>query len=110
MVHEMTVRLTDDEYAALTEKAKLTGQELEEFIQEMLNEMIAQRIHLAEQRQHLWTTQEFQEHLYEEGLIDHIPTGEPDSEETKIERKRLGEIFGHGKPMSQMVIEDRGPY
>ncbi|MGH2509179.1 MAG: hypothetical protein ACRDHZ_17505 [Ktedonobacteraceae bacterium] len=106
MEHEMIVRLTDDEYAALKIEAKQVGTSLEL----LFHEVLARHIHASKNPQHLWTTQEFQEHLYEEGLIEHIPTGEPDSEVIKIERKRLGEIFGHGKPMSEMIIEDRGPY
>jgi hypothetical protein len=30
--------------------------------------------------------------------------------EEQAERERLGQVFAGGKPMSEMIIEDRGPY
>ena len=84
----MIMRLTDDEYAALETEAKRIGTSLEF----LFHEVLTKHIRAAKQPQHLWTTQEFQEHLFEDGLLTHIPTGEPDSEETKIERQQLGEI------------------
>jgi hypothetical protein len=112
MAHEMTVRLTDDEYAALTEEAKLTGQELGELIQEMLDEIVARRIYLAEKTAREFSNREFAEYLYREGVITHIPTGKRRTADEEAELKRLGERLGQGggKSASEMVIEDRGPY
>jgi len=56
------------------------------------------------------TEREFMEQLYREGVILNIPTWEPLTEEEEAERARLGQVFAEGKPLSQIVIEDRGPY
>lgn len=48
-------------------------------------------------------------YLFSEGVIEHIPTGEPITPEEEAERERLALLFGQGKPVSEMVIEDRGP-
>jgi hypothetical protein len=56
------------------------------------------------------TEQEFMEQLYREGAILNIPTWEPLTEEEEAERARLARVFAGGKPLSQIVIEDRGPY
>ena len=56
------------------------------------------------------TEQEFMEQLYREGTILNIPTWEPLTEEEEAERARLAQVFAGGKPLSQIVIEDRGPY
>src|SRR5438445_388717 len=56
------------------------------------------------------TRQEFLEQLYREGTILNIPTWEPLTEEEEAERARLAQVFAGGKPLSQIVIEDRGPY
>ena len=41
-----------------------------------------------------------------------MPTGHANFEEVESERKRLADLLGQagGKPASEMVIEDRGPY
>ncbi len=110
MDHQRTIRLTDGEYAALQAEAEETGEEIEDIIHRLLDQIQAKQFRLTYTPGRLFSKQELSVYLYSEGVITHIPTGEPDSEETKMERKRLGEIFGHGKPMSEMVIEDRGPY
>ena len=54
-------------------------------------------------------SREIQEYLYREGIIEHIPMGEPDIPQEEAERKRLAQLFGQGKLASEMVIEGRGP-
>lgn len=118
MGHEMIVRLTDEEYAALTEEAELTGQELGELIQELLDQIVAKRarlskkLALSKRPDHQFSKQELAEYLYREGVITHIPSGKRLSAEEEAELKRLGDLLGQagGKPASEMVIEDRGPY
>jgi hypothetical protein len=56
------------------------------------------------------TEQELMEQLYREGVILNIPTWEPLTEEAEAERARLAQVFAGGKSLSQIVIEDRGPY
>lgn len=47
---------------------------------------------------------------YRDGELLNLPTGEPLSQEEQAELERLGQVFAGGKPLSEMVIEDRGPY
>ncbi|MGH2516714.1 MAG: hypothetical protein ACRDHP_13760 [Ktedonobacterales bacterium] len=47
--------------------------------------------------------------LYREGIIENLPTDETSSPEEERERERLSHLFGQGKPVSEIVIEDRGP-
>lgn len=110
MKHEMVVRLTDDGYAALTEEAKQNGQELEDLIQDLLDEIVARRIHPPIKSNRPHTRREISELLYYGGLTESIPSGEPLSAEEEAELERLGTLFGQGKPLSEMIIEDRGPY
>lgn len=108
----MTVRLTDDEYQILATEAEQTGLEIEALFHELVDMLRAKRIQLPRRAGRQLSNEELLEYLYEEGVIGSIPTGEPLSEEEEAERKRLAELFGHagGKPASEMVIEDRGPY
>lgn len=118
MAHEMTIRLTDDEYAILAEEAEFTGQELGELMQELLEEIVAKRARRAKKRRvtkkpdHPLSNREISELFYREGLTTHIPSGERLSPEDEAELKRIGDLLGQagGKPASEMVIEDRGPY
>ena len=48
--------------------------------------------------------------LYREGEIENIPTREPLTPEEEAELERLAQVFAGDKPMSEMIIEDRGPY
>ncbi len=56
------------------------------------------------------TRQEFLEQLYREGTILNIPTRKPLTEEEKAERAQLSQALAGGKPLSEIVIEGRGPY
>lgn len=80
-------------------------------IKSLLHEVLFQHIQAATSLTPPLTNREIQEYLYREGIIDHIPTGEPDKPEVEAERERLARLFGfgYGKPASEMVIEDRGP-
>ena len=106
MAHQLTVTLTDQEYAALASEAEKSGKQAEA----LLHEILIQRLEpsLAAKRQ--LTGRELEEILYREGLIENIPTRQPLTPEEQAERERLGQVFSGGKPMSEMVIEDRGPY
>jgi hypothetical protein len=110
--HEMVVRLTDDEYTALTAEARENGQELEDLIQDLLDEIVARRARLTIKSGHQPTRREISEILYYSGLTERIPSGKPRSAEEEAELERLGNLFGQagGKSASEMVIEDRGPY
>lgn len=46
--------------------------------------------------------------LHHEGVTQNIPTGEQDTPEEAAERDRLATLFGQGKFISDIVIENRG--
>jgi len=102
---QMTVTLTDQEYRALAAEAAKSGKQPETF----LHEIMLQRLQSSPHDKRPLTAEEFEEKLYREGLIENIPTRQPLTPEEQAERERLGRVFAGGKPMSEMVIEDRGP-
>ena len=104
MAYQMTVTLTDAEYAALSKEAAKTGKPIES----LMHEVLVQHIRPSTSK-HSITDQEIQEYLYREGFIESVPSNEPDTPETEAERERLAHLFSYGKPASEMVIEDRGP-
>ncbi len=105
MAHEMTLTLTDQEYETLVAEAAKNGKKPEALLYDMI-----QRLRPSPQVKHPLTADEFEEKLYREGKILNIPTRRHLTQEEKAERERLGRVFSGGKPMSEMVIEDRGPY
>lgn len=103
MSHEIKVTLTDDEYAALRLEAAKSGKATENLLHELLTQ------HIGPVSRHSQTNRKIQEYLYQDGLTEHIPTGEFDDAEIEKERFRLAHLFSQGKSASEMVIEDRGP-
>lgn len=59
---------------------------------------------------HPLTGREFMEQQYREGKLLNLPKPQPLSPEEQAERERLAQLFAGGKPMSEIVIEGRGPY
>ncbi len=56
------------------------------------------------------TGREFVEKLYREGKVLNIPTWKPLTEEEETKRTQLAQATAGGKPVSEIVIEGRGPY
>jgi hypothetical protein len=102
----MTINLTDQEYVALTTEAAKNGKQPELF----LHEIMMQRLHLSPPTKRPLTGYELLEQQYREGKILNLPTRQPLTEEEKAERERLAQVFAGSKPISEMIIEDRGPY
>ena len=105
MAYEMTIKLTDQEYAALAAEAARNGKQPEMLLHDMI-----QDLQPSSQIKRPLTDQEFMEKLYREGKIHNIPTRRPLTPEEQAKRERLAHVFAGGKPASEMVIEDRGPY
>lgn len=105
MAYQMTLTLTEQEYAALTAEAAKSGKHLETLLHDMIQHL---QPSLPVKRR--LTEDEFVQKLYREGKILNIPTRRPWTQEEKAERERLAQVFAGGKPASEMVIEDRGPY
>jgi len=73
-------------------------------------EIMMQHIRLSRPERSALTTHQLAEQLYREGKLLNLATRRPLTEEEKAERERLAQLFSAGKPLSEMVIEDRGPY
>ncbi len=106
MAYQMTITLSDEEYAALSAEAARIGKPLET----VLHETLAPHMQQTQQKQQPMSEEEFTAYLYQEGFITDMPTGEPDTPEEDAEIERLAQLFSGGKMASDMVIEDRGPY
>lgn len=106
MSYQMTVTLTDAEYKAFSREAAKSGKPLEAFLHEVLIQHIRPS---TPTRTNSLARQDTQDYLYREGITEYIPTNEPGTQEEDAEREYLAHLFGQGKPVSEMVIEDRGP-
>lgn len=106
MSYQMIVTLSDQEYATLKAEAAKSGKHPEM----LLHEIMAQRLQSPSPTTHPLTGREFMEQQYREGKVLNIPTRRSLTQEERAERERLGQLFAGGKPLSEMVIEDRGHY
>ena len=103
MAHEMSIRLTDAEYNALLMEATQRGKPVESLLHEVLTQ------HIKPSRKQKLSPREIEEYLFHEGIIERIAIEEPETPKEEAERAYLASLFGQGKPVSDMVIEDRGP-
>ena len=110
MGHKLRVELdlTDEQYETLMTEMRRSRQEVKAVLEELIDEFHVKQMKFTPPLSH----RELAEYLYDEDIIDRIPTGRIYSEEEEAERKRLADLFGQGggKLASEMVIEDRGPY
>lgn len=106
MPHQLIITLDDQEYETLVAEAAKNGIRPET----LLHEIMAQRLLASMQTSRPLTEQEFMEKLYREGDLINLPSNEPLTSEEEAERERLGKLFANGKPLSEMILEDRGPY
>lgn len=104
MSYQVKFTLTDEEYTALTSESVQSGKPLED----LLHEVLSQHIRPSSTQPYSLTRRDIQSYLYEEGITEYIPTDEVDKED-EAERQYLAHLFGQGKPVSDMAIEDRGP-
>lgn len=81
----------------------------EKQIEQMLHETI-QRLQSSSHIIHSMTLHELVEKQYCEGKFSHILTRNSLIEEEREVFKRSAYWFVGGKPVSEIVIEDRGPY
>lgn len=81
MAYQMTVTLSDHEYQVLAAEAARRGKPPETVLHDLIQDLQSTS---TEKR--------------------------PLTPEEQAERERLAQLFAGGKPASQMVIEDRGPY
>jgi len=88
MAYEMTVTLTDQEYAALAAEAAKNGKKPEALLHDMV-----QSLEKDTHEKRPLTEQEFMEKLYREGKILNIPTRKALTQEEQDERERLAQLF-----------------
>lgn len=105
MAYQMTVTLTDQEYQILRAEAAKRGKQPEALLHEII-----QHLQPTPQEKRPMTGREFMEQQYRDGEILNLPIPGPLTSEEQAERERLGKLFATGKPVSEMIIEDRGPY
>ena len=103
MAYQIT--LNDQEYATLAAAAAKSGTDPEQLLREMIR-----RLPTSSQRKRPLTAQEIVERQYHEGKISHIPTRQQLTREERDARERRARSYAGGKPASEMIIEDRGPY
>ncbi len=89
MAYQIT--LSEEDYAALAAASTQTGEPIEQLV----HEAIAARY---ESEHPIGRMEKYQ-----------YPTGEPDSPEEEEEDDALATSIGPGRPLSEIVIEDRGP-
>jgi len=99
------ISLNDEAYAILAAEAARIELDPEQLLRKMIYEMQS-----PDRRKRPLTLDELEERQYLEGKISHIPAREPLTQEELEEREELAQLFAGGKPASEMVIEDRGPY
>ena len=99
------ITLSDQEYAALAAAAAKSGTDPERLLHDMI-----QRLQTSSERTRPLTAREIAERQYHEGKISHVPTRQPVTPEEREARERRASRFAGGKPASEMVSEDRGPY
>ena len=105
MVYEVSLRLTDEEYAKLEAEAARSGKPVESIV----HESVVHRLYAASKPTHAMTSREFTEQQYREGKVLSLPTRKPLSTQEVVERERRAHLLAGGKSASEMVSEDRGP-
>ena len=103
MAYQIT--LSEQDYAALAAAATRNGTDPERLLHDMI-----QRLQTSSQRKRPLAAREVAERQYHEGKISHVPTRQSLTPEEREARERRAHRFAGGKPASEMVIEDRGPY
>ena len=105
MAYELSVSLTDEEYAELSAEAVRNGKPIEALVRDIL----AQRLHRAFPAPYPMTSRTFTEQQYREGKVLTLPTREPLSESEAAARERRAQLLKGGTLASEVLIEDRGP-
>ncbi len=105
MAYQMTVTLSDQEYKVLAAEAAKRGEPPETLLRDLIRYLPS-----ASTEKYSMTGRELAEKLYREGKLASLATLRPLTQEEQEERERLIQRLAGGKPASEMIIEDRGPY
>jgi hypothetical protein len=102
MAHQLSIVLSDEEYAALTAESTENGTTIEAIIHGRL------ALH-GDGTQDIGNAA-ILDILPRQGIVASLPTGEDDTASDEAEAERLASLYSGGKSAAEMVIEDRGPY
>jgi hypothetical protein len=105
VAYELSVTLTDEEYAELAAEAARSGKPVDELVHDIL----AQGVKNNPPPSYPMTSRTFMEQQYLEGKVLALPTREPLTGPEAAERERRAQLLKGGTPAAEMVIEDRGP-
>lgn len=108
MVRQVTVTLSDSAYARLSTEAGRRGEAPEALLQRTITAHIGSDRSVEASGQ-APSKAVILEHLYRAGVITAVPMPESVLPEQAAERERLAQLFGQGRPVSELIIEDRGP-
>ncbi len=109
MAHQITLSLSDDEYAAVADEAAASGESIEALLHEAVMKNFAPSLHPLPPSGPM-SAYALSRHLYSIGFALNVPTGEPDTPEEEAEEEELAQLLSKGKSLTEMIIEDRGPY
>ncbi|HKW22074.1 MAG TPA: hypothetical protein VJO13_11900 [Ktedonobacterales bacterium] len=102
MAQQVIVHLSDDEYARLEAEALKNNTTIERVVHAQLLQGVVSAP--------TFDAQAIQTYLYQQGVVENIPSGESDTAEEESEVERLAHLLSGGKSATEMVIEDRGPF
>jgi len=108
VAYELSVTLTDEEYAELAAEAARSGKPVEELV----HDIVAHRVKSnppPSTPSNPMTSRTFMEQQYREGKVLGLPTREPLTGPEAVEREHRAQLLKGGTPAAEMVIEDRGP-
>lgn len=105
MAYQMTLTLSNEEYAALARDAEQRGVPIEAVI----HELIASRASTPPPSPSTISSRQFLEKLYREGKVASLPTYQPLASDEETARERLAQRLAGGMTAAEMAIEDRGP-
>jgi hypothetical protein len=106
MAYQMTITMNEQEYAQLIAEATRRGKQPEALLLDLMTEHLPPAIQAEEPL----TGQELAEKQYQEGKLLNLARPKVLTLEELAERERLGRLFAGDRLMSDMIIEDRGPY
>jgi hypothetical protein len=87
--------LTNEEYQALSVAASKAGKPLDTFV----HDVPAPHVQPAPPGQQPISGRAFMEHLCREGTIMNLPARQPLTSAEEVERERLAQKLGQGKPL-----------
>ncbi len=102
MAHQLSVVLSNEEYAALAAASAKADTSIEAVVHE--------RLAFQDGKAQAEGDSEVPDILYRQGVVASILTSEADAPDEEAEAERLARLLGGGTSAAEMVSEDRGLY